>query len=672
MKNVKTNKKSRPVLFLIIAVSFINLILFAGCAKKGEKLPFILGMTNVHPNQAETFSSGNNNPDSSDISSIPGIPGVSSIPHISEVNRNAAKNKKNEDSNSEVKVDLTSKNFGALDPETFLKRFHKNTLTVIDEIPIKRNRYGKLVPLNIHGLGLGGDLLHVNSSSSGHAKIIGENDLKMMEEIKDRFRTKLIAKRSNLHRSFNVTPASISNKFKILASKKLGFNKALILNNDLAEDLLENGEHLIRNIHAIDAAKLTKGKVKVQPWSDDYWPIYKGVLAFRYADKKMNKDDENDSERKKETSWLKYNNYQQKNPMEKFITEKKSNLLSPAEKYDLLVGNQPSYVLNRINSLTDNMWEMGREYFEEQTPGKVETWMGICDGWASASYMFKRPIHAVKVKSPEGEEIKFYPADLKALASLYWSQLDYPQRSVGGRCDTKKKKLEKDEESGRVIDPDCFDTNPGSWHMAVVNIVGNMQRPFVIDSAFDYEVWNQPVVSYEYTYFNPQTFSKHRKAEDAIISLSDYHKDKFKKFRAPNAKKIVGVLMRLSYLSETYPSQTEKDVPSNDEITVVDYHYDLELDDNDNIIGGEWYTNQHPDFMWTPVLKASHLTSYDKRIRSKWFGNKKSLSKDWLEPAQSASIETSMPLGKILDELFRRSRSNEGSSEDENEDENDE
>ena len=31
------------------------------------------------------------------------------------------------------------------------------------------------------------------------------------------------------------------------------------------------------------------------------------------------------------------------------------------------------------------------------------------------------------------------------------------------------------------------------------------------------------------------------------------------------------------------------------------YSYDLELNAEKEIIGGEWYGNRHPDFLWTPV-----------------------------------------------------------------------
>jgi len=48
----------------------------------------------------------------------------------------------------------------------------------------------------------------------------------------------------------------------------------------------------------------------------------------------------------------------------------------------------------------------------------VETWMGICHGWAPASYMLARPRRTLSLKSPDGVLIRFFPSDVKALASL--------------------------------------------------------------------------------------------------------------------------------------------------------------------------------------------------------------------------------------------------------------
>ena len=54
-----------------------------------------------------------------------------------------------------------------------------------------------------------------------------------------------------------------------------------------------------------------------------------------------------------------------------------THLLSPAEKYDLLVGDA-NY------GLTKQMWNAGKGYHDRY--GSVESWMGYCHGWAPAAY----------------------------------------------------------------------------------------------------------------------------------------------------------------------------------------------------------------------------------------------------------------------------------------------
>jgi hypothetical protein len=45
----------------------------------------------------------------------------------------------------------------------------------------------------------------------------------------------------------------------------------------------------------------------------------------------------------------------------------------------------------------------------------------------------------------------------------------------------------------------CKDTNAGSFHVVVTNLLGLQGRSFVEDRTYDYEVWNQPVRSYKVT-----------------------------------------------------------------------------------------------------------------------------------------------------------------------------
>ncbi|OZG75398.1 hypothetical protein BTA51_03200 [Hahella sp. CCB-MM4] len=366
--------------------------------------------------------------------------------------------------------------------------------------------------------------------------------------------------------------------------------RAVELSNDNAAKLVDNGEQLLSNVHEMDAAYLQKAALSDQPWSDDYWGLYKGSLGNRYADPKL----QDAWPSNWYEHWLFATSTHQ--PQE-YIDNNEIEFLSPSEKYDLLVGDSEY-------TLTKNMWESGKAYWDRN--GSVETWMGLCHGWAPAAYMLPRPKHSVTLTSPEGRDIKFYPADIKALGTLLWAEASPNVRFIGGRCNTKRPET---DENGRIQDQACFDSNPGSWHKAIVNQIGVNKRSFVIDATYDYEVWNQPVLSYVYNYFNPQTGESYESAQDAIIAMTDYTNDKFSQYRGSEATQIVGVQMRVTYMVETGPMHREIDRPSYDGAFSVRYMYDLELDSEGNIIGGEWYTNRHPDFLWTPAPGA-HAVSY--------------------------------------------------------------
>ncbi len=90
---------------------------------------------------------------------------------------------------------------------------------------------------------------------------------------------------------------------------------------------------------------------------DDYWPIYKGVLGNRYSDWNLEALG---------TDWAKRHNYvQEADKVASKILEKAlatgapnaSSLdnLSPAEKYDILVGDTNF-------TLTKKMWAEGKRY----------------------------------------------------------------------------------------------------------------------------------------------------------------------------------------------------------------------------------------------------------------------------------------------------------------------
>ena len=502
---------------------------------------------------------------------------------------------------------IYSKSYQNKNLNEFLNEFHKNPAQVMDRPPYKEE-----------------------SANGSDAYVVIPNSADLSKDfltVKDQYRNKV---------------CKIKNGTEICAGELQG--RAGIENNDVVEELVDLGAKALKNLYKMDQLKLQTARLSKKPWSDDYWPLYKGVLAFRYGDQnKVTGED-----------WKEYTDYVYQNPSSSYIGEGFDGIefLSPAEKYDLLVGDKDE-------TLTKRMLSEGRPYYDRT--GKVETWMGICHGWAQAAYMLDRPSHKVNVLAADGQTvIPFFPSDIKALGSLLWANVNVYTNFSGGRCNVKDP--EKDE-VGRVIDQKCFDTNPGTWHRAVVNQIGLSDRSVIIDATYDYEVWNQPVYSYSYLYFNPETYETSKNFSDVAVDVNDFKKDKFKKYRHENTKKVVGVEMVLEYIAETQPVQSEEDGEAFDYVKTVFYRYDLELDNSGNILGGEWYSNMHPDFLWTPRKGDRALTRLDRNIEDAINEGQKqhlwkkgdSIPLSWRKYIPPFSKE-GQPLGLIVEGLIERSR----------------
>jgi hypothetical protein len=219
------------------------------------------------------------------------------------------------------------------------------------------------------------------------------------------------------------------------------------------------------------------------------------------------------------------------------------------------------------------------------------SWLGTC------LIYDEKTVKSVTLTAHDGEtQITFRPTDIKALASLLWASNTYHSKFVGGRCNDKEPET---DENGRIQSQECFDNNPGAWHIAVTNEIGANKNTFVMDATYDYEVWNHPISSYSTSYFNPVTMD-FSGLKESIVAIKDFNNDKFKSYRDERTKYVVGVTMSVRYLVETNPSLATSDEPYHDGYHTAYYEYDLELDENYNIIGGEWYSNKHPDFLWTP------------------------------------------------------------------------
>jgi hypothetical protein len=405
--------------------------------------------------------------------------------------------------------------------------------------------------------------------------------------------------------------------------------------NDLVEDVVDvPATQIVRTLEGLEQKKLLAAKLSTSPWSSTYWPIYQGQLGARYADPQFPGSED----------WQENRAYIEKKPASDIAgagNRAALDNLSPAEKYDLLVGDS-SFALTEAN------WRDGRQYYESSNPHVVETWMGICHGWSPAAYMMPRPVKIVTLVAADGRtKLTFFPADIKALGCLLWAKTNPTTRFIGGRCDDKDPAT---DENGRVISQDSFDTNPGTWHLAVTNQLGIARRSMVIDASYDYEVWNQPLVSYNYGYFNPVTRKLVTSLRDARVSRAAFTNDKFAKYRSPSAQAMVGISMNLVYVAETMPTHATTDSAKQDRLVTVSYFYDVELDGHGNILGGEWYVNKHPDFLWTPPAGAQAISNGDDAAGGGW-DTHGPVPQSWRDAAVAASCD-GQPLAKIVNALF--------------------
>lgn len=396
--------------------------------------------------------------------------------------------------------------------------------------------------------------------------------------------------------------------------------------NALDELLLKSK---ITDVADLDAQSPFEGRAREQPWSADYWPTYKGGIANRYLDQSFPSS----------LRWKDYSEFLNASLKHDFENEARLDHLSPAEKYDLLVGDDQ-------RGLTK--WSIQNSAESVDDKGNIETWFGLCHGWAAASYMNKRPRKLIEVRLPSGQLLPFYPDDLKALSTIAWGNGRFAKRFLGGRCDEKNPKV---DENGRVISDVCLDTNPATWHVTMLNRVGIDGKPFVMDAVYDYEVWNHPIVSYKMKYFNPNT-RKEGSLEDSMIPISKFKSDKFKKYRAPQAASVVGVMMDVTYITEIAASEKKFDEESHDQKTTVEYVYDIEIDAEGKIIGGEWYQNAHPDFLWSPEEKAKIQNRYD--AHATWDTTTELPAAQKTSARQSAKY--GLPLMSIVEGLIKNSQ----------------
>jgi len=239
----------------------------------------------------------------------------------------------------------------------------------------------------------------------------------------------------------------------------------------------------------------------------------------------------------------------------------------------------------------------------------IGTWWGVCHAWTPAALIEEEPIHPVEVNG-----VVFYASDLKALMLTAY---DYSRAMViGGRC---RAEYVKRDENGRILDPDCRDTNAGTFHIITANFLGKFNTGFAEDRTYNDQVWNQPVYAYAVDRLEELD-------EKAALELLYPETEPPAKYPFNDAAKAwAEVEVSMQYVTESHPMR-DPILPGLDRYLRTDrYHYLLELDGEGAIIGGEWIQagatgpggefSDQPDFLWYPRGPLSNPTAGANGVR---------------------------------------------------------
>lgn len=316
-------------------------------------------------------------------------------------------------------------------------------------------------------------------------------------------------------------------------------------------------------------------------WSETFWPSNKGGIAYRWNHPTPNN--------------FKYALHTKEQLLA--MTSEELSQLSPTELYDISQ-NDYKYSLTKkvLNTFNENkLW-----------------WEGICHGWALAASYYPEP-QKVELTNKDGIQVSFGSSDVKGLLAMHEafnSKGAYAQ--VGKRCGVNGKVAgEAFPEDGDVPEPaqkdadrpECSDTNAGAFHVVVTNMLGRLQRGFVLDVDRFNDVWNQPAVSFKSEVVGPVALNENDRkngiAQKIQVKTKLIYGDELE-FRTEELEK-EGTLGFVSKEPVTNtPAQTfgEKN-----------YEYILELDSNSNIVGGVWISTTRPDFIWVKNKDAKFTST---------------------------------------------------------------
>ena len=218
---------------------------------------------------------------------------------------------------------------------------------------------------------------------------------------------------------------------------------------------------------------------------------------------------------------------------------------SPLERYD-------QYVQTRTGKNPgSHLWE--KTVKNTHYNPNAEDWEGHCNGWSAASIMEPEP---KETKKRNG--IVFETADQKAiLTEMHMNTycMFYGKRYWGNHGDDKD------------------DIYPDQFHQLLLEYIAAGKSAMICDIVPERQVWNFPLYKFE-TSLDAGWFDKKKMKVKTTCYFGDD-----------------GV--RPDYIGTKW--------------FAVSYTYNLHLDDDGNIVSGEWTgesKNKPPDFVWVPTADA--------------------------------------------------------------------
>jgi len=335
-----------------------------------------------------------------------------------------------------------------------------------------------------------------------------------------------------------------------------------------------------------------QGRVEQVAWPSTYWPTYEDSVNVRWQGQS--------SRSPLEKYDMAFNDWTPPADFDTLVPFKDCANEYDNKYYDELGPAAKYWSENHGNKAMRDLWKDPDGKCEEA----IESWWGLCHAWVPAAILEPEPQKAVTYNG-----VTFEVSDVKALLIMAYNNSS--SRFVGRRCNVRTDEIERDE-YGRIKQDECRDSNPGTMHLILTNMIGRDKRAFAEDRTMNYEVWNQPVIGYEVNSMDEKTEEEAAKLIDPdCVSPCTYTWN-------TDAKKFFQVATDVHYVTESSPDTVPK-IPQIDSYTRTDsYGYILELDGNGDIIGGEWLTASgssypsrfnsqmaHPDFFWLPLRAGS-------------------------------------------------------------------